>query len=113
MLETMDRPLRVLHVIPSLSPLRGGTSVALRELSRGLARAGVEVHIATTDDDGPGRLAVPLGRPVDEDGVTQWYFRRQTRFYTTSWALTRWLAGHMADHDLVHIHSLFSYAAVP
>ena len=109
----MDRPLRVLHVIPSIGPLRGGTSVALRELSRGLARAGVAVHVATTDDNGPGRLAVPMGRPVNEDGATHWYFRRQTRFYTTSWALTRWLFGHVADHDLVHIHALFSYAAVP
>jgi glycosyltransferase involved in cell wall biosynthesis len=49
---------------------------------------------------------------VDENGATHWYFRRQTRFYTTSWALTRWLAGHVADYDLVHIHALFSYAAV-
>lgn len=109
----MDRPLRVLHVIPSIGPLRGGPSVAMRALARALARAGVDVHVATTDDDGPGRLTVPLGRPVDEDGATHWYFRRQTRFFTTSWALTRWLAGHVAGYDLVHIHALFSYAAVP
>jgi len=109
----MDRPPRVLHVIPSIGPLRGGPSVAMRALARALARAGVDVHVATTDDDGPGRLAVPLGRPVDEDGATHWYFRRQTRFYTTSWALTRWLAGHVAGYDLVHVHALFSYGAVP
>ena len=109
----MDRPLRVLHVIPSIGPLRGGPSAAVRALARALARAGVDVHVATTDDDGPGRLAVPLGHPVDEDGATHWYFRRQTRFYTMSWALTRWLADHVADYDLVHIHALFSYAAVP
>jgi glycosyltransferase involved in cell wall biosynthesis len=109
----MDRPVRVLHVIPSIGPLRGGPSVAMRALARALARAGVDVHVATTDDNGPGRLAVRLGRPVDEDGATLWYFRRQTRFYTTSWALTRWLAGNVAAYDLVHIHALFSYAAVP
>jgi glycosyltransferase involved in cell wall biosynthesis len=109
----MDRPLRVLHVIPSIGPLRGGPSVAMRALARALARAGVDVHVATTDDNGLGRLGVRLGRPVDEDGATLWYFRRQTRFYTTSWALTRWLASNVADYDLMHIHALFSYAAVP
>jgi glycosyltransferase involved in cell wall biosynthesis len=48
-----------------------------------------------------------------EDGVTYRYFRRQTRFYTFSWPLTRWLARHVRDYDLVHIHALFSYAAAP
>jgi glycosyltransferase involved in cell wall biosynthesis len=85
----------------------------MRALAHALARAGVDVHVATTDDDGPSRLAVPLGRHVDEDGATYWYFRRQTRFYTTSWALTRWLAGHVVGYDLVHIHALFSCAALP
>ena len=105
--------LRVLHVIPSVGPRRGGPSVAMRTLARGLTRAGVDVQIATMDDDGPGRLDVPLERPVEEEGATYWYFRRQTRFYSVSWPLTRWLAGRVANFDLVHIHALFSYAAVP
>jgi glycosyltransferase involved in cell wall biosynthesis len=41
-----------------------------------------------------------------------WYFRRQTRFYTASWPLTRWLGRRVRTYDLVHIHALFSYAAV-
>ena len=105
--------LRVLHVIPSVGPRRGGPSVAVRTLARGLTRAGADVHIATTDDDGTGHLNVLLGRPVEEEGATYWYFRRQTRFYAVSWPLTRWLAGRVANFDLVHIHALFSYAAVP
>jgi glycosyltransferase involved in cell wall biosynthesis len=45
--------------------------------------------------------------------VTYWYFRRQTRFYTFSWPLGAWLARHVADFDIVHIHALFSYATLP
>jgi glycosyltransferase involved in cell wall biosynthesis len=80
----------------------------------GLAQAGLEVHIATTDDHGPDQhLEVPLAQPLVQQGVTYWYFRRQTRFYTASWPLTRWLAKHTGEYDLVHIHALFSYVGVP
>jgi glycosyltransferase involved in cell wall biosynthesis len=84
----------------------------MRTLSRALSQAGVEIHVATTDDNGSDRLSVPLGVPQHEDGATFWYFPRQTRFYTFSWPLTRWLARHVREFDLVHIHALFSYAAL-
>jgi len=104
---------KILHVIPSVGPQRGGPSVLMRTLARALSQAGMEVHIATTDDNGPDRLPVPHGVPQQEDGATFWYFPRQTRFYTFSWPLTRWLARHVREFDLVHIHALFSYAALP
>jgi len=85
----------------------------MRTIARALSQTGLEVHVATTDDNGPGRLRVPLGTPQIEDGATFWYFPRQTRFYTFSWPLTRWLAQHLREFDLVHIHALFSYAALP
>jgi glycosyltransferase involved in cell wall biosynthesis len=84
----------------------------VRTMARGLAQAGLEVHVAATDDNGHGRLRVPLGVPVVEGGVTYRYFRRQTRFYTSSWPLSRWLARHVHDYDLIHIHALFSFASV-
>lgn len=85
----------------------------MRTLARSLARVGVDVSVATTDDDGPGHLDVPLGCPIADGDATYWYFRRQTRFYTVSWPLTRWLWSHVREYDLVHIHALFSYAALP
>jgi glycosyltransferase involved in cell wall biosynthesis len=109
----IDHRLKVLHVIPSISPLRGGPSVMLRTMVRGLVRAGVEVDAATTDDDGPGRIPVSHKTPVVESGVTYWYFPRQTRFYIFSWPLSHWLAQHVQDYDLVHIHAIFSYASIP
>jgi len=104
---------KILHVIPSVGPERGGPSVLMRTLARALSQAGMQVHVATTDDNGPGRLRVPHGVPQQEDGATFWYFPRQTRFYSFSWPLTRWLAKHVREFDLVHIHALFSYAALP
>lgn len=102
--------MKILHVIPSLSPKRGGPSVAVRRMAEGVAQRGIEVHIATTDDDGPERnRQVPFSEPVDENGVTVWYFPRQSHFYTVSLPLTRWLMENTGNYDLVHIHALFSY----
>ena len=101
--------MRVLHVFRSVDPLRGGSSRAVLDMTRGLAQAGLEVHLATTDDNGAGRLDVPLGQPVVQDGVTTWYFPRQMRFYAASWPLAQWLARRVLDYDFVHVHGLFSY----
>ena len=104
--------MKVLHVIPSVGPLRGGPSVMIRTLTRELVKAEMMVDVATTDDNGPDRLNVVLGQPVIDDGVTYRYFRRQTLFYSFSWPLTRWLSRHVMDYDLVHIHALFSYPSI-
>src|SRR4051812_28010897 len=101
--------MRVLHVIPSVGPLRGGPSFALRTMTRGLAERGIETHVASTDDNGPFRLDVPLGRPVSENGVVHWYFPRQTPFYLVSLSFAAWLRRHIADYDLIHIHCVFSF----
>jgi glycosyltransferase involved in cell wall biosynthesis len=103
--------VKVLHVIPSVGPLRGGPTAAVRAIARGLADHGIFVDVVTTDDNAAGRLTVPFGRPVIEHGVTYWFFRRQVGFYTVSWPLSQWLAAHVADYDLVHIHALFSFPA--
>lgn len=105
--------MKVLHVIPSVGPLRGGPSFVIQSITKGLAARGCEVHIATTDDNGPERLTVPMGRAVPKDAVTYWYFPRQSNFYLFSWPLFRWLARHVRDYDLVHIHTLFSFAVIP
>ncbi len=109
----MSQPLRVLHVITSLSKSQGGPAVALPLLARALVKTGVDVTIVTTDDDGRGkRLTVAPGEPVTtEDGVAVLYFPKQTEFYRFSWGLTRWLWQHVRKFDVVHIHALFTYTS--
>lgn len=105
--------MKLLHVIPSVGPKRGGPSFAVRAMVQTAAQKGFEVHIATTDDNGDELLAVPLSQPVIDDGIIYHYFHRQTKFYTFSSSLTRWLIQNISEFDLVHIHSLFSYSTLP
>ncbi len=104
--------MKVLHVIGSVGPLRGGPSTVLRAIAGGLSARGVEVHVCTTDDNGPERLAVPLGQPQSEDGAIYRYFPRQSRFYIVSLPLALWLWRHIREYDLVHVHAVFSFASV-
>src|SRR6266581_71076 len=103
---------RVLHVIPSVAELRGGPSLMVQTIARGLAESGVEADIATTDDNGVGRSNVEHGVPVVDGGVTSWYFPRQSRFYTVSLPLGQWLRQRSGNYDVVHIHALFSFSSV-
>jgi glycosyltransferase involved in cell wall biosynthesis len=103
--------MKVLHVIPSVAPWRGGPSAAIRAIARGLARQGLDTHVATTNDNQPALLKVPLGRPVEEDGVTYHYFPRQTSFYICSLPFSTWLWRCATEYDLIHIHTVFSYCS--
>ena len=103
--------MKVLHVIPSVGPLRGGPSFAMRAIAGGLAGRGIETHVAATDDNGPERLDVRLGQPINEDGAVYWYFRRQTSFYLCSMPFAIWLWRHASDYSLIHIHAVFSWCS--
>lgn len=104
--------MKVLHVIPSLAAKDGGPSFAMPLIARGLHRAGVAVDVATTVSAKEAALLNgDLGSPVKRDDVNYFYFRRQAEFYKVSRPMTRWLARHIGDYDLVHIHALFSHSA--
>ena len=105
--------MKVLHVIPSVSPKHGGPSAALPAMARALIAQDVEVTIATTDDDGCGcRLPVPIGTLTnDADGAKRIHFRKSTEFYKVSLGLGRWLQRSVGEFDVVHVHALFSYAS--
>lgn len=102
--------MRILHVVPSYLPAvrYGGPIVSVHGLCKALARRGHDVHVFTTNVDGPGDSDVPLGIPVDLDGVKVWYFpsRRLRRLY---WApeMGRALEEQMPRFDVLHLHSVF------
>jgi glycosyltransferase involved in cell wall biosynthesis len=106
-------PRRVLHVVPSVSALRGGTSSAIWTTLRALRLRGIVADLVTTDDDGAmKRLDVPLGRFADCNGNPIRYFPRQLSTYAISGPLLAWLNRHVQDYDVVHTHGLFTFAPV-
>ncbi len=104
------QPLRILHVVPTYLPaLRyGGPIQSVHSLCVALVRQGHRVDVATTNVDGPGDSAVALETRVDLDGVGVHYFpsRLLRRLYYAP-RLRRWLRAHVADYDVVHLHSVF------
>lgn len=69
---------------------------------------GNEVHVFTTNVDGPEDSGVPLGVPVDLDGVKVWYFPVPA-FRRLYWApaMLRAMQAQLAGFDIVHTHSVF------
>ena len=108
------RRMKILHVIPSLSLKRGGPSVAALEMAKKLLQRGVDITLATTNDDGDKLLDVPLGEVISTDGVPCLYFPKWNapfkplREFSWSPMLNRWLKDRLSDYDLVHAHALFS-----
>ncbi len=106
--------MRVLHVIPSLSPTSGGPSFALPAMVRSLQPRDVRIVVATTDDDGPGRRLPGIihGVETTQDGWSTVCFPKQTEFYKVSLPLRNWLLAHVHEFDVVHIHAVFSFASL-
>jgi glycosyltransferase involved in cell wall biosynthesis len=105
--------MRVLQVIPSVSPVHGGPTRAIVDIERALTARGIEVTTVTTNDDGNARtLPVLCGEPVATPNATRWYFPRSTVFFKVSVGLGRWLFDNIASFDVVHAHALFSFAPV-
>jgi glycosyltransferase involved in cell wall biosynthesis len=108
--------MKILHLIPSISSLRGGPSVAALEMVGAQRQLGLDAAILTTNDAGPGVDAtIPLGQWFEHQGVPVLAFRRWSppvpalREFAISPALNRWLAAHLHDYQMLHIHALFSW----
>lgn len=112
-----NRPLRLLHVVPAYYPAvrYGGPIRSVHALCSALVRRGHRVSVYTTNVDGESDSGVPLGKPVEMDGVMIHYFpvpALRRLFWAP--ALARQLRSAIADFDLVHLHSVFlwpTYAA--
>lgn len=109
--------VKVLHIIPSVSPIRGGPSKAVIDMVGALIEQGVDASIVTTNDDGANELNVPLNSPTQYQGVPVMFFKRWSpmvhalREFAFSNAYRVWLKENISNYDLVHIHAIFSFTS--
>ncbi|MDH7972905.1 glycosyltransferase [Sphingomonas sp. AR_OL41] len=102
--------MRIVHVTPYYLPAirYGGPVRSVHALAAGAAALGHEVHVFTTDANGPNRLNVTEGQPVVLDGVYVHYFKLNWMsrfFYAPKMAAA--LAKAMGGTDMVHLHTVF------
>ena len=111
--------MRILHLIPSISPLRGGPSQAVLSMVAAQREQGVDAQILTTNDNGPGiQSLMPLGKWHDHEALDKavpvlafgrWSPPvRAVREFAISPGLSRWLGNHAKSYDIIHVHALFS-----
>lgn len=106
--------MRALHVIPSISPRRGGPSSVIFPMVAALRARGMEAEVATSDEDATSSHA-SCGERVQHHEVPVWYFPRWSTFlrpvrsYTYSPRFTAWLRRNIRNYDLIHVHALFSH----
>jgi glycosyltransferase involved in cell wall biosynthesis len=102
--------MRILHVTPYYLPAwrYGGPIRSVHGLCKGLADLGHDVHVFTTNIDGPNDSHVPLGEAVEVDGVKVWYFpSRRLRRLHWSPPLGAALDRHVSSFDLLHLHTVY------
>lgn len=101
--------MRLLHVVPTYLPAwrHGGPIRAVHGLARSLAARGHAVEVFTTDLHGPGRLDVPLGAPVEIDGVSVRYFPVRSLRRLSYAPAMRAALRDLSRFDFVHLHSVF------
>ena len=105
--------MKVLHVIPSLSPNLGGPTQVALQIVKSLRHQGIDAEIVTTNNNGSGILDVPLNQLIEYHGAPVWFlpaFPYSLKEYIFSTALTRWLWVHIDNYDVLDNHYLFSYA---
>lgn len=108
--------MRVVHITPSFHPatIYGGSTEAVNELCRHVARLGVEVRVLTTDANGPENvLDVDKDSEIRlADGLSVRYHRRVMP-EAVSPALLRALPGYLRWADLVHLTAVYSFPTIP
>ena len=106
--------MRILHVVPTYLPARryGGPIVAVHGLCKALVARGHEVDVFTTNVDGDQTLDVPVGTPVDVDGVRVHYFASSFRRLYVSPAMRKALHERIDRYDVVHIHAVYLWPGV-
>ena len=117
--------MKVLHVIPSVGPMRGGPSHAILAMVKALkAHSASMLKLRQRTTTVSDLLNVPLHQRIEYEQVPVWFFPRfspaiacgaahgaiaSLQEFTISRHLTTWLWRHLSEYELLHIHAIFSY----
>ena len=105
--------MKVLHVIPSLSPALGGPTQVALKVVKAIRDKGIDAEIVTTSSNATRMLGVPVNQRVEYQGVPVWFLPALTlplKEFIFSAALTKWLWQNIGNYNLLDNHYLFSYA---
>lgn len=103
--------MKILFVTPSYKPayIYGGPAISVSELAEALSSDGHEVVVYTTTANGSEELKVETKRPVNINGVTIYYFKRQTGDHThVSVGLWQKLFHTANSFDVINLQSWWS-----
>jgi len=103
--------MKVLHIIPSLSPEWGGPTDALINFVYHLRQLGVEAEVITTNDSFSSP-EISLEKWIEFQKIPVCFFPCTLRFkaFAPSLRLKTWLQQNLFQYDLIHNHYLFSYS---
>jgi glycosyltransferase involved in cell wall biosynthesis len=110
--------MRILNVTQSYYPFldKGGPTVKVRSLARGLAARGHKVTVLTADlgldPDAARRLGAvhhDWGWSAEEDGVEAIYLRVRGRYRALTWnpGALRWCRQNIGSFDVAHIYGMY------
>src|SRR6202011_1808536 len=110
--------MRILNVTQSYYPFlnKGGPTVKVRALARGMAAAGHQVTVLSADQgfDTATRKtvdAIPTrwGFEAHEDGVEAVYLHTRARYRALTWnpGVAAFCQEHSGSYDLTHIYGLY------
>src|SRR3981189_3646811 len=110
--------MRILKVTQSYYPFldKGGPTVKVRALARGIAAAGHQVTVLSADqgfDSATRKIvnAIPSrwGLEAQEDGVEAVYLRTRARYRALTWnpGISAFCRERLASYDVIHIYGLY------
>src|ERR1700682_1280776 len=110
--------MRILNVTQSYYPFldKGGPTVKVRALARGMAAAGHQVTVLSADQgfdiatrNTVDALPTPWGFEAREDGVEAVYLHTRARHRALTWnpGVAAFCRARLASFDLIHIYGLY------